>query len=106
GRVKTLGHAERIERRSSPAPMSSRAVARQHGNRGAGRTRFPSVNALSEFLTQPGRVSLIDGRWHDPAIQNVSARSLNYQLAQTGTAMEETSLNPTEGTGGGLEHAP
>src|SRR5215831_13602685 len=35
--------------------MSLRAVARQHGNRGAGRTRFPSVNALSEFSHNQGR---------------------------------------------------
>jgi hypothetical protein len=34
--------------------MSLRAVARQHGNRGAGRTRFPSVNALSEFSHNQG----------------------------------------------------
>src|SRR5262249_48399680 len=40
--------------------MSLRAVARQHGNRGAGRTRFPSVNALSEFSHNQGQ-----GRsWH------------------------------------------
>src|SRR5215470_7288400 len=35
--------------------MSSRAVARQHGNRGAGRTRFPSVNALLEFSHNQGQ---------------------------------------------------
>src|SRR5215813_8655132 len=35
--------------------MSLRAVARQHGNRGAGRTRFPSVNALSEFSHNQGQ---------------------------------------------------
>src|SRR5215510_11681549 len=28
-------------------------MARQHGNRGAGRTRFPSVNTLSAFLFTP-----------------------------------------------------
>src|SRR5215471_14886833 len=36
--------------------MSLRAVARQHGNRGAGRTRFPSVNALSEFSHNQGQL--------------------------------------------------
>jgi len=35
--------------------MSLRAVARQHGNRGAARTRFPSVNALSEFSHNQGQ---------------------------------------------------
>src|SRR5262249_62027945 len=40
-----------------------RAVARQHGNRGAGRTRFPSVNALSEFSHNQGQF--------DPFVQGV-----------------------------------
>src|SRR5215831_9127575 len=39
--------------------MSSRAVARQRGNRGAGRTRFPSVNALSEFSHNQGQLRSI-----------------------------------------------
>src|SRR5262245_57000203 len=49
GRVKTLGREEQVERRSSPATMSSQAMASPLGNRGTGRTRFPSVAVLSEF---------------------------------------------------------
>ena len=35
--------------------MSSPALANPHGNGGAGRKRFPSVNALSEFSHTQGR---------------------------------------------------
>src|SRR5262245_20099755 len=37
--------------------MSWQAMARRLGSRGAGRTRFPSVNALSEFLHGQGQIS-------------------------------------------------
>src|SRR5215831_19847997 len=59
GRVKTLGREEHVERPSSSAQMSSRAMASQLGKRGSGRTRFPSVDALSEFLhdQDPNRTS-------------------------------------------------
>jgi len=60
GRVKTLGREELVERPSSPASMSSRAMASELGNRGAGRTRFPSVNALSEFLHGQGQMQSIN----------------------------------------------
>src|SRR5262245_9450033 len=56
GRAKTLGREEHVERRSSPATMSSQAMASPLGNRGTGRTRFPSVDALSEFLHGQGHV--------------------------------------------------
>ena len=38
------------------ALKSSRAMAREHRNRGDGRTRFPSVNALSEFSHNQGQI--------------------------------------------------
>jgi hypothetical protein len=65
GRVKTLGREEYVERPSFPAPMSWQAMARRFGNRAAGRTRFPSVNALSEFLHGQGQehASRLP-RWH------------------------------------------
>jgi hypothetical protein len=53
GRVKTAGRAEHIERRSSSAAMS-RAMASPLENRGAGRTRFPSVNVLSAARVMGG----------------------------------------------------
>jgi len=55
GRVKTLGREEHVERRYSPDTMSSQAMASPLGNRGTGRTRFPSVDALSEFLHGQGQ---------------------------------------------------
>ena len=65
GRVKTLGREEHLERRSSPATMSSQAVVSPVGNRGTGRTRFPSVNALSEFLHGQGSKAVERGRRND-----------------------------------------
>src|SRR5689334_18908858 len=44
-----------LECASSLPPMSSQAIARQLGNRGAGRTQIPSVGALSEFLHTQGQ---------------------------------------------------
>jgi hypothetical protein len=55
GRVKTLGRQEHVERRSSSATMSSLAMASPHGNRGTGRARFSSGNALSEFSHGQGQ---------------------------------------------------
>ena len=49
GRVKTLSHGERLERSSSPASVVLASQVRRFGKRGTGSTRFPSVNALSEF---------------------------------------------------------
>src|SRR5262249_58629415 len=55
GRVKTLGREEHVERRSSSVAVSSRAMANPLGDCGADRTRFPSVNALSEFSHGEGQ---------------------------------------------------
>jgi len=55
GRVKMLESEEHVEYASSLPPMSSQAIARQLGNRGAGRTQIPSVGALSEFLHTQGQ---------------------------------------------------
>jgi hypothetical protein len=55
GRVKMLEREEHVECASSLPPMSSQAIARQLGNRGAGRTQIPSVGALSEFLHTQGQ---------------------------------------------------
>ena len=41
GCVKTLGHAERVERTASPAPISSQATERLNVNRGAGKNTIP-----------------------------------------------------------------
>jgi len=54
GRVKTLEREEHVERCPPPGPMCWRAVTSQVGNRETSRTRFPSVNALSEFLHNQG----------------------------------------------------
>jgi len=53
---KRWGGEEQVERRSSPATMSSQAMASPLGNRGTGRTRFPSVDVLSEFSHSPGHL--------------------------------------------------
>ena len=55
GRVKMLESEEHVEYASSLPPMSSQAIARQLGNRGAGRTQIPSVGALSELLHTQGQ---------------------------------------------------
>jgi len=55
GRVKMLKREEHVECASSLFPMCSQAIARQLGNRGAGRTQIPTVGALSEFLHTQGQ---------------------------------------------------
>ena len=99
-RVKTLGHAERVERLASSAAISSQATARQNVKRGADRTRFPSANALSEFLhgqghgrtqKRPGRDSYLasvqppgpDQPWHSAqpsAVCQLLTNALQHSL--------------------------
>ena len=55
GRVKTLEREVRIERPFSPAPMSQQEMAIRLEDCGAGRTRSPSVNALSQFSHNQGQ---------------------------------------------------
>ena len=54
-RPNRLGRESLVERPTFPVQMSPQAWERRLGNRGASRTRFPSVNVLSEFLH--GRVT-------------------------------------------------
>jgi len=80
GRVKTLGREEQVERRSSPATMSSQAMASPLGNRGTGRTRFPSVDVLSEFSHSQGPSS--DEVWApDQARPLVSSSLTSWRTA-------------------------
>jgi hypothetical protein len=54
GRVKTLERAARVERFPTPAFNVRAENGKTVRKDAAGRTRLPSLHALSEFFTQPG----------------------------------------------------
>jgi hypothetical protein len=96
GRVKTVGRAEHTKRRSSSAAMSSRAMASPLENRGAGRTRFPSLYTLSAFSHSHGhlRTKLMACPSLDRWSLAPSATDMSTSKVGTEGMCQERSLTP------------